>query len=65
MRDTYDILLDDRAGIQLGRNVMTGSTDDLHAPLKSRMIRFCPHESRKERVMDIYDAVRILVNHLF
>ena len=39
---------------------MTRSSDQLHSPLKSRMIRLSSHKCREKRMMNIYDLIGIM-----
>ena len=63
MSDTHHILLDDRPCIQFRSNVVAGSSYNLHTTLECCMVGLRPYKCRKERVMNIDDAVGISVYH--
>lgn len=56
MADAFDILLDDRALIEIAGYVMCGRSDELHTFLVCLMVGLCPLEAGQERVMDVYAA---------
>ena len=49
------VLLDDRSFVEVGRHVVGGGADQLHAALVRLVIRLLADERRQERVMDIDD----------
>src|SRR5258708_722188 len=51
--DPLDFLLDDGPFIQIGRHIMRGRTDQLHASIKSLVIGLGPLETRQKRVVNI------------
>ena len=53
--DLPNVLVDDRAVIKRGRNVVGGGPDELHAAPVSLMIRAGPGEGRQKRVVNIDD----------
>src|SRR5690606_30383708 len=53
MTDTYDVLLDDRTGIQLFGYIVASCTDEFHPPLRCLVIRSCADKGRQETVVDI------------
>lgn len=40
----YDFLVDDGAGIEIGRHVVTGGADEFHSAFVSTLIRIGPDE---------------------
>jgi len=56
MTDRGHALGDDRPGIQLGGDVMSGGADELHAALVRSQIGASTSEGRKEGMMDIDHA---------
>lgn len=62
--DAYYILLNDWTSIELCCDIVACGSDDLHTTLVCLMIWLGTYERRKERVMDIDDVVRIVLNHL-
>ena len=64
MCNAYNILLDNRSCIQFRSHIMTGGTNNLHATLKSCMIRFGTHKRRQKGMMYINNAIRISIYHL-
>src|SRR5262249_2453380 len=59
-----DHLADDRARIELGRDVVTGGADDLHAAPVRLTVWVRADERRQEAVVDIDDLVRPLADEL-
>src|ERR1700694_4830157 len=64
MADTLDVLIDDRALIEVAGDVMGGSANQLDAALMRLMIRPRTLETRQKRVMDVDAAPRKLRRHL-
>src|SRR6476620_5149980 len=62
--DALDVLIDDRALIEIAGDVMRGGADQLDAALVRLVIRPRALESRQKRVMDIDAAPRKLRRHL-
>src|ERR1700738_3520024 len=60
MADALDVLVDDRALIEVAGDVMRGSTDQLDAALKRLVIGPRALETRQERVVDVDAASRKL-----
>ena len=60
MRDSQDILLDNRTLVQFVRNVMAGCADQLDAALECRVIWARACKGRQERVMNVDDAPGVL-----
>ena len=58
MRDARHVLLDDGAGVELGRDVVGRGSDDLHAALPGLPVRVGADEGGKERVVDVDDPAR-------
>ena len=58
------VLLDDGAVIENVGHVMAGSSDQLDSASECLVIRFRAHERGQKRVMNINDAVRVLVDEL-
>jgi hypothetical protein len=58
MRNSLDILLDDRPFIEILSDVMGGCANELYASRVSLMVRLRSLESRKKRVMDVDAAHR-------
>ena len=56
--DARDVLLDDRAGVELLGDVVRGRADDLHAALERPLVRVRAGEGRQERVVDVDDRRR-------
>ncbi len=56
MGHTLRLLLDDRAFVEIGGDVMRRGADDLHAPLVGLMIGLGALEARQEGVMNVDDA---------
>ncbi len=54
--DAPGVLLDDGALVQLGRHVVAGGADQLHAPLEGLVVGPGPGEGGQERVVDVDDA---------
>src|SRR6478735_107717 len=46
-------LLDDRTLVEIGRDVVRGGADDLHAAFVSLVVRPCALEARQERMMNV------------
>ena len=53
VRDARDVLLDDRAGVELLGDVVRGRADDLDAALARAAVRVGADERRQERVVDV------------
>ena len=51
--DARDVLLDDRAGVELLGDVVRGRADDLHAAVARLAVRVGAGERRQERVVDV------------
>ena len=51
--DPGDLLLDDRAGVQLRRHVVRRRPDQLHPAVVCRLVRVGAHEGRQEAVVDV------------
>src|ERR1700686_2030795 len=64
MADALDVLIDDRALIEVAGDVMGGSANQLDAALMRLMIRPRALETRQKRVMDVDAAPRKLRRHL-
>ncbi len=62
--DANHVLLDDGAVIENVGHVMAGSSDQLDSASECLVIRFRAHERGQKRVMNINDAVRVLVDEL-
>src|SRR2546425_9069199 len=60
MADALDVLIDDRALIEIAGDVMRGGADQLHATLVRLVIRPRALKTRQKRVMDIDAAPRKL-----
>ena len=56
MVDAPGVLLDDRSLVELGRHVVAGGADQLHAPLEGLVVGAGAGERRQERVVDVDDA---------
>ncbi|ABA49823.1 hypothetical protein BURPS1710b_0776 [Burkholderia pseudomallei 1710b] len=56
--DALDFLLDDRAFVEVGRHVVRGRADQLHAAVERLVVRLRALEARQERVMDVDRAPR-------
>ena len=56
MVDPHDVLLDDRALVEVARDEVRRRTDQLHAPLVGLPVRVRALEARQERVVDVDDA---------
>ena len=54
--DPAGVLLDDRALIEVGRDVVTGGADQLDAPGKGLVVRAGAGEGGEEAVVDVDDA---------
>ena len=55
--DAHDVLVDDRAIVELRGGVVRGDADDLHAALVRLVVRPCRPERGQERVVDVDDAL--------
>src|SRR5258707_1107158 len=64
MADALDVLIDDRALIEVAGDVMRGGADQLDAALVRLVIRPRALETRQKRVMDVDAAPRKLRRHL-
>ena len=64
MADARYILVDDGTGIKLGRDIVAGGTDNLHAALPGLVVGFGAHEGGQEGVVDVDDVVGVGGNHL-
>src|SRR5690554_4971301 len=53
MTHAMDVLLDDRAGIKLLGDIVTGGTNQLYATGKGLMVRACSNKRGQEAVMNI------------
>ena len=51
--DTHDVLLNDRAVVEVLGGVVAGGTDELHTTSISLQVRARAHERRQEAVVDI------------
>ena len=59
-----DVLVDDRAVVELRGRVVRGDADDLHARVRGPGGRAPAHERGQERVVDVDDAVGPLVDEV-
>ena len=57
MGNVGDVLFDDRAVVELFRDVMSRSADDLDAPLARLLIRVRTDERGEKGMMDINDSI--------
>src|SRR5258708_40190837 len=64
MADALDVLVDDRAFIEVAGDIMRSGADQFDAALMSLMIGPRALETRQERVMDVDAAPRKLWRHL-
>jgi len=64
MADALDVLIDDRALIEVAGDVMRGGTDQLDATLVRLVIGTCALKTRQKRMMDVDAAPRKLLLHL-
>src|SRR5258708_30284813 len=64
VRDARHTLLDDRPVVQYFRHVVGRRSDQLYPTLKRLMMRLCPNERRQERMMNIDDLLRILLDEI-
>jgi hypothetical protein len=53
MADALDVLVDDRAFVEVARNIMRGGADQLDAALMGLVIGPRALEARQERVVDV------------
>jgi hypothetical protein len=53
MVDALDVLLDDRALVEVGRHVVRGRADQLHAAVVRLVVRLGALEARQEAVVDV------------
>ncbi|MNS91893.1 hypothetical protein D3C72_1260050 [compost metagenome] len=60
MGDAHRVLLDDRAFVEIGGDVMRRCADKLHAALIGLLVGVCALEARQERVVDVDDLARHL-----
>src|SRR4051794_39897551 len=58
MADAFDVLIDNRAFIEVAGNVVRGSADQFDAPLMRLMVGPRALEAGQERMMDIDAAAR-------
>src|SRR5262249_16991947 len=64
MTDALDVLVDDRAFVEIARHVMRSGADQLDAALMRLVIGLCALEARQERVMDVDAASRQLCREI-
>src|SRR6476659_4200239 len=64
MRDADYILLDDWPVIEDLGHIVAGRADQLHTALERLMVRPCPDERWKERVVDVDNLLRIAVHEV-
>ena len=62
--DPPRVLLDDRAVVEVRRDVVARGADELHAPLEGLVVGACPGERREERVVDVHDPARVALTQL-
>ena len=60
----HDVLLYYRTGVKLGRYVVARRTYNLNPSLPSLVVRPCAYEGRQERVVYIYNMVRVCRYHI-
>ena len=58
MTDADDVLVDDRAVVELGGHVVRGDADELHAAVVRLVVGATAAERREERVVDVDDPFR-------
>src|SRR5437899_1939576 len=64
MADALDVLVDDRAFVEIAGNVMRGRADQLDAAFMGLMVGTRALEARQERVVDVDAAPRESCRHL-
>ncbi len=64
MSNSHDVLLDNRAFIQIGSHVVRCCADQLYAAFVRLFIRVCPLEGRQERVVDVDNPARHFLTQL-
>ncbi len=57
--DADHVLLDDRAFVEIGGDVMAGGADQFHAAVEGAVVRLGAAERGQKRVMDIDNSLRI------
>src|SRR6187549_1021111 len=62
MRAADDVLLDDRALVEICRRVVSRRPHELHPPFSSLVVGLTAHERGQERMMDVDDAFWELAN---
>lgn len=65
VRDSSDVLLDNRTCIEFGGDVVACCADKFYAAFVGLVVGLGADESRKERVVDVDDAVGIARNEVF
>lgn len=60
MRNTLDVLFNDRPFIKTSCRVVGSSSNKLHAAIVSTVVRLGADKSGEEAVVNVYDAVRVL-----
>ncbi len=61
MAHSHDVLLDDRALVEVFGGVMGGGADHLHATVTGLVVWLRTRERGQERVVDIDDAVSVFI----
>ena len=64
MIHTRDVLLDDRALIEISGDVVSGRADQLHAPIVRLAVRLRSLKARQERMVDIDRPSSELLAHI-
>ncbi|OFW76452.1 MAG: hypothetical protein A2201_06470 [Alicyclobacillus sp. RIFOXYA1_FULL_53_8] len=62
--DTVHILLDDGPGIQFSGDVMSRGPNQFDTAIVGSSIRVLPHEGRQKRVMNVDDAVGVVLHKI-
>src|SRR6266851_6388172 len=64
VRDACHALLDDRSIVEDFRDVVRGSADEFYAPLEGLMMRLGTHKGGQERMVNIDDLLREMLDEI-